>query len=129
MWKFLFPAALLLACIPQTPVIAQPQAADAGPPADLTISAIRGETAVWSRCSACHAVGLHDVSPNPAAPPLRVIGSRYPVENLQEAFAEGIMVSHDQAMPAFTLSPDEAADIIAYLKELHREDPSAEMAW
>ena len=98
-------------------------------PSDMTVSAIRGETAVYSRCSSCHAVALDDISPNPQAPPLRTIGARYPVEDLEEAFAEGVMVSHDQTMPTFALGPEEIADIVAYLKELHREDASGDVPW
>ena len=95
-----------------------PPAPAAALPADLTASAVRGEAAVRSRCSACHAVGAGDLSPNPAAPPLREIRSRYPVDNLEEALADGILVAHDSPMPAFVLEPDEIADVIAYLREL-----------
>ncbi len=96
-------------------------ASEASPPPDLTVSAIRGEASVRRRCAACHAVAADDQSPNPDAPPLREVAERYPVDNLGEAFAEGIMVAHDSTMPPFTLEAQEIADILAYLDQLNEE--------
>lgn len=96
-----------------------PTAAAMAPPTDMAVSAIRGEDSVRRRCSACHAVALDDLSPNPRSPPLRDIASRYPVDNLEEALAEGIYVGHNSPMPPFALEADENADITAYLKELN----------
>lgn len=98
----------------------------AGPPADLTTSAIQGEMSVRRHCATCHAVSMQDASPYPGAPPLRDVASRYPVENLEEALAEGIYVSHRGPMPPFTLEADEIADITAYLRTLQarRPDPT-----
>lgn len=97
---------------------AQPQ----GPPADLLVSAIRGERLVAVRCGGCHAIGPADASPHDGAPPLREIADRYPVESLEEALAEGIMVGHDAVMPTFELPSDEIADIVAYLRTLEDRD-------
>lgn len=100
---------------------------EVGPPADMTTSVIRGEMSVRRRCAACHAVSTDDASPFAAAPPLREIASRYPVENLEEALAEGIYVGHRGPMPPFALESDEIADITAYLRSLQtsRPDPVA----
>ena len=94
------------------------QPGTAGAPADLTVSAIRGERLVDVRCGGCHAIGRADASQHEGAPPLRDIPSRYPVETLEEALAEGIMVGHDAVMPTFELPQDEIADILAYLRSL-----------
>ena len=96
-------------------------ASGASPPADLTVSSIRGEALARRECAACHAVGAADESPNPKAPRFRDLADRYPVENLQEALAEGIMVAHDAPMPTFTLDPGEIADLIAYLETVQDE--------
>jgi mono/diheme cytochrome c family protein len=80
-------------------------------------SAARGKTLVESRCAACHSVGPTGDSPVAAAPPLRRLGTRYPVTDLQEAFAEGITNGHP-AMPEITLRGDEVADLIAYLQDV-----------
>lgn len=99
-------------------MLASSQPGPSGPPSDLTVSAIRGERLVAVRCGGCHAIGPVDASPHEGAPPLRDIPSRYPVENLEEALAEGIMVGHDAVMPTFQLPSDEIADILAYLRTL-----------
>jgi hypothetical protein len=51
------------------------------------------------------------------APPFRSLHERYPVENLQESLAEGIITGHP-SMPEFRLDPDQITDVIAYLKTL-----------
>lgn len=80
-------------------------------------AAARGKILVETRCSTCHSVGAAGQSPNPAAPPLRHLGTRYPVSHLQEAFAEGITNGHP-AMPEITLEDGEIRDLIAYLQSV-----------
>jgi mono/diheme cytochrome c family protein len=71
-------------------------------------------------CQSCHAVGPEGTSSVVAAPPFREIVKRFPPEDLQEALAEGIQVSHKGVvqMPEVTLDPDQVDDFIAYLKTL-----------
>lgn len=64
-----------------------------------------GQRLAEANCSRCHAVGRTGESPLPIAPPFRTLHTRYPVENLAEAFAEGIVVGHP-TMPEFRLDPD-----------------------
>lgn len=80
-------------------------------------SEARGKALVEARCAACHSVGRTGESPVAAAPPLRHLGTRYPVADLQEAFAEGITNGH-AGMPQITLEGDEVADLIAYLRDV-----------
>lgn len=68
-------------------------------------------------CARCHAVGQKGVSPLKEAPPFRTLSSKWPLENLAEALAEGIVVGHD-AMPAFELTPDQIDAFLAYLNTL-----------
>lgn len=93
-----------------------------GPPADMTVSAVRGEQLVTVRCGGCHAIGTTGASPHDGAPPLREITSRYPANALEEALAEGILVGHDAVMPTFELPEDEIADIVAYLEVLDSDN-------
>jgi mono/diheme cytochrome c family protein len=82
----------------------------------LAADARRGEALMQEHCAACHAVGRAGDSPVTTAPRFREIGRRYPIENLQEALAEGISVNHEGVqMPEFTFSPDEIDDILAHL--------------
>ena len=83
------------------------------------VRAQRGQAFVQANCSGCHAIGRHGESPLAIAPPFRTLHSRYPVENLAEAFAEGITTGHP-SMPEFVLDPGQIADVLAYLKTLER---------
>lgn len=80
-------------------------------------SAERGEAVARSRCALCHAVGRDGASPLAAAPALRDIGRRYPVDQLGEAFAEGFVSAHSP-MPEFVLEAHDNRDLIAYLESI-----------
>lgn len=79
----------------------------------------RGEVIALANCARCHAIGRVDSSPLAEAPPFRELHRRYPVDDLSEALAEGIVTGHP-TMPEFRLAPDEAESLIAYLKTLER---------
>ena len=79
----------------------------------------RGLAFVRTNCSRCHSVDKASKSPLPMAPPFRTLHERYPVENLEEPLAEGIITGHP-SMPEFKLDPGQIADVIAYLKSLER---------
>ena len=87
-------------------------------------SADRGAILVRQKCAGCHAVERSGDSPMPAAPPFRTMGVNYPVRDLQEAFAEGLVTTHP-AMPAFELQSTEIEDLIAYLESVSGTAPSA----
>lgn len=76
-----------------------------------------GQRFAQKHCGSCHAVGAAGDSPLKEAPPFRDFSKLWPVENIEEALAEGIVVGHD-AMPEFELSPRQIADLIGYLKTL-----------
>lgn len=77
----------------------------------------RGHAIVQRNCAVCHAIGVQGASHNPEAPPFRELHTRYPVEMLAEALAEGILSGHP-AMPQFVFPPHDIDDIIAYLKSI-----------
>lgn len=68
-------------------------------------------------CAKCHAVGKEGKSRLPIAPPFRTLGEKYPLENLEEALAEGIVTAHP-AMPVFQLEPPQIDALIEYLNSL-----------
>ena len=77
----------------------------------------RGRVLVKTYCAQCHSIDKVGPSPLSIAPPLRDLHRRYPVENLEEAFAEGISTGHP-SMPQFQLDPHEIHDLITILKSL-----------
>ncbi len=58
-------------------------------------------------------------SPVADAPPFYTFAQHYPVDDLEESLAEGIMVGHEKyQMPVFKFDPDQIHDFIAYLKTI-----------
>jgi len=95
-------------------------AAGAAAPLDVALSGgsvARGAALAQARCASCHAVDRSDESPMPGAPPFRRLSDSYPVANLQEGLAEGLVTAHP-GMPQFAFEPDEIRDLIAYLETL-----------
>ncbi len=97
-------AALLLAAA--TPALAQDD--------DLVA---QGQALAQENCARCHAIGPEGDSTLPIAPPFRTLSERYPIDDLEEALAEGIVSGHP-AMPEFVFEPDEIAALIAYMKSV-----------
>jgi len=77
----------------------------------------RGRLLVQRYCASCHAIEREGQSPNPAAPAFRDLHTRYRVDNLAEALAEGVLVGHP-AMPEMRFPPDDVQAILAYLKSI-----------
>jgi cytochrome c len=84
---------------------------------------VAGEALAARLCTSCHAVAKEQSSPVPEAPPLASFAERWPLEHLEEAFAEGIMVGHSGPvrMPEFVLEPEQIDDLLAYLATLSDE--------
>ena len=82
----------------------------------------KGRVLVEKNCSRCHAIGKEGNSTHPEAPPFRTLSSRYPIEDLAESLAEGIVSGHPD-MPIFVFSPTDVAAIIDYLKSI-QDQPS-----
>ena len=91
-------------------VVANASAADK----DLTA---KGKSLVTANCSRCHAIGKEGDSPHAEAPAFRTLSNKYPVENLAELLAEGIVSGHPD-MPIFVFSPQDVAAIIDYLQSV-----------
>jgi mono/diheme cytochrome c family protein len=77
----------------------------------------RGKALVTANCSRCHAIGTEGGSPHPEAPPFRTLSSKYPVDDLAESLAEGIVSGHPD-MPIFVFDPQDVAAIIQYLRSI-----------
>jgi len=77
----------------------------------------RGKRYALTHCARCHSIDRVTKSPLEAAPPFRTLHTRYPVETLAEAFAEGIYTGHP-TMPGFELNPDQIHNLLSYMKTL-----------
>lgn len=80
-------------------------------------SAQRGVIFARTNCARCHSIDKLSESPLKIAPPFRTLHLKYPVSQLQEALAEGIVTGH-QNMPEFRLDGGQIADFLAFLKTL-----------
>lgn len=87
------------------------------PVAASDLNAELGFEFAQENCSKCHAIESTGESPLALAPPLRTLHEQYPVEFLEEAFAEGIVTGHP-SMPEFQLDGAQIDNLIEYLKTL-----------
>jgi len=86
----------------------------------------KGEVLVRENCARCHAIGKEGDSPHQEAPPFRTLSANYPVEDLAESLAEGIVSGHPD-MPVFAFKPHDVAAIIEYLESIQEQPtPPAE---
>jgi mono/diheme cytochrome c family protein len=85
----------------------------------------RGQSIAEQTCLRCHTKFEGDPLPDPNvtnAPALASFGQRWPLENLEEALAEGITVLHESVtMPEFSFTPETIADLLSYMETLTRE--------
>ncbi|MER2605838.1 MAG: c-type cytochrome [Siculibacillus sp.] len=77
----------------------------------------RGHAIATAACAACHAIDATGASPKAEAPVFRELGRRYPVESLEEALAEGVVVGHP-GMPQVKMEARDIAAFIAWLKSI-----------
>lgn len=98
-------AGLFWVALPAVSALAQPS------------PAARGQAISEKLCSRCHSVEREGESPMGLAPPFRELPKRYPVENLAEALAEGIVTGHPE-MPQFTFTPREIDALLTYMDSL-----------
>jgi len=84
-------------------------------------AAERGRMLTSTACAGCHATDVTGGSPTAEAPPFREIVHRYPLDQLEEAFSEGLVTAHP-AMPKYTFRASEIDDIIAWLETLKPQE-------
>ncbi len=76
-----------------------------------------GKQIAEANCQQCHAILTDDESRHPEAPRLRELSERYPIDTLEEAFAEGIYAGHPD-MPQFEASPEQIGALLAYINSI-----------
>ena len=80
----------------------------------------KGEVLVRKNCSTCHAIGKEGDSPHKEAPPFRTLSAKYPIDDLAESLAEGIVSGHPD-MPIFVFSPHDVEAIIQYMESIQAQ--------
>ena len=80
----------------------------------------KGEVLVRKNCSPCHAIGKEGDSPHKEAPPFRTLSAKYPIDDLAESLAEGIVSGHPD-MPIFVFSPRDVEAIIQYMQSIQAQ--------
>jgi mono/diheme cytochrome c family protein len=80
----------------------------------------KGEVLVRENCSRCHAVGKEGDSPHKEAPPFRTLSKNYPIEDLAESLAEGIVSGHPD-MPIFVFTPHDVEAVIQYMESIQAQ--------
>ncbi len=86
--------------------------------------ATEGKALLEKNCGRCHALEATGTSPLPQAPPLREVYLKYPIDQLEEGFAEG-MGSRHRDMPQIQFTDDQVAAILNYLGGITGVDPSS----
>lgn len=82
-----------------------------------------GKALLEKNCGLCHSLAAEGASPLPQAPPLREVYLKYPIDQLEEGFAEGMGSKH-RDMPQIQFSPEQVAAILSYLGSITGVDPA-----
>jgi cytochrome c len=82
-----------------------------------------GKAVLEANCARCHAIDAKGVSPLRQAPPLREVYLNYPIDQLEEGFAEG-MGSRHRDMPQIQFSDEQVEAILIYLGGITGVDPA-----
>jgi cytochrome c len=85
--------------------------------------ATEGKLLLEQNCGRCHSLEATGASPLPQAPPLREVYLKYPIDQLEQGFAEG-MGSRHRDMPQIQFSPEQVAAILSYLGSITGVDPA-----
>lgn len=108
---------LLMSCGTADPLPITAPVATALPPLSAALeteAASRGRAIAVIGCASCHAIDPIGTSALPAAPPFRDIVRRRSLDDLETAFATGLVTTHP-TMPPYVFRASEIDDLIAYL--------------
>jgi mono/diheme cytochrome c family protein len=79
----------------------------------------RGRALLTEFCSRCHAIRTTDKSRNRLAPPLRILGRSFDLDQFSQLLERGISSSHPD-MPEFKFSEDDARAVTVYLRSIQQ---------
>jgi cytochrome c len=70
-------------------------------------------------CARCHAIGARGRSPHSDAPPFRILGRTFDLDEFPRALERGISSGHPD-MPQFRFSERDARDVRDYLRTIQQ---------
>lgn len=83
----------------------------------------KGKRLVEASCAACHGVGASDRSHDAQAPELRKLYKRYPMDDLEDAFDQGLFSEHPDT-PDFEPTKEQIGQVVAYIRSIQEEPTS-----
>ncbi len=83
-----------------------------------------GKAILDKYCSRCHSIEATGDSPLTKAPPLRQVYLKFPIQELELGFAEG-MGSRHKDMPQIQFSAEQVSAILDYLGRISGHPPSS----
>ena len=83
-------------------------------------SIAKGKKLATKLCSRCHNIEKTGKSTVLLAPPFRTFAAKWPLEDLEEALAEGIVVGHS-IMPEFELETDDITALLDFMGDLAKK--------
>lgn len=87
--------------------------------ADAQDPVARGRDLLKQHCASCHAIDRLDTSPHRAAPPFRVIGESFELDQFARKLRQGVASSHPD-MPEFHFNANDADAVVAYLRTIQQ---------
>jgi mono/diheme cytochrome c family protein len=90
--------------------------------ADKAKSVAAGKALAEKNCARCHSIGKTGASPEAKAPAFRRFPAMWPLEYLEEALAEGIVVGHS-IMPEFEFETKDITNLLDYIASLTDKKP------
>lgn len=90
---------------------------------DKDHTGVYGASFLQNYCARCHSIGAMGNSPLKKAPPLREVYLKYPIQQLESGFAEG-MGSRHKEMPQIQFSIEKVDEILDYLGSITGLPPS-----
>jgi cytochrome c len=79
----------------------------------------QGRTILKDFCASCHSIKKRGDSPDKTAPPLRMVGGSFELDNFARDLNRGILSGHP-GMAEFKLSEDDARAVSAYLRTIQK---------
>jgi mono/diheme cytochrome c family protein len=83
---------------------------------------VAGQAIAANDCATCHAIDQFSASPDPAAPPFRTFGAKWPSEELLQALVKRLSAEHTK-MQEFSFEERQIGHLIAFVRAIQEPAP------